>query len=229
LFQAGGDPGYVLHALLTGVFDKHVPRTFSYASAQQGLLAYTTLPPEIVAQRVALAEPEIVATLGLATSAENLGYSIRRFPTSWAVGTRLGFEVRTRPIVRRASTRKETDAFLIATSQAGDEPVDRAATYLTWLQNQLAPTDQNAPQSWHGAVAIVHAEVRQFQVLEVLRRTQSTPDSDARKNLPVSGPAVTFLGTLEVLDTDAFAELIQRGIGRHRSFGFGMLLLRPAD
>jgi CRISPR system Cascade subunit CasE len=37
-----------------------------------------------------------------------------------------------------------------------------------------------------------------------------------------------FEGTLEVRDAALFQELLARGVGRHRAFGFGMLLLRPA-
>jgi len=35
-------------------------------------------------------------------------------------------------------------------------------------------------------------------------------------------------GVLQVRDSAAFAALLARGIGRHRAFGFGMLLLKPA-
>ncbi|MEE8524028.1 MAG: type I-E CRISPR-associated protein Cas6/Cse3/CasE [Thermoanaerobaculia bacterium] len=40
-------------------------------------------------------------------------------------------------------------------------------------------------------------------------------------------PDALLTGTLEVTDPDAFATLLARGVGRHRAFGFGMLLLRP--
>jgi CRISPR system Cascade subunit CasE len=34
-------------------------------------------------------------------------------------------------------------------------------------------------------------------------------------------------GELTVADPDAFSALLARGVGRHRAFGYGMLLLRP--
>ena len=34
-------------------------------------------------------------------------------------------------------------------------------------------------------------------------------------------------GVLTITDPDAFAQLLARGVGRHRSYGYGMLLLRP--
>jgi CRISPR system Cascade subunit CasE len=37
-----------------------------------------------------------------------------------------------------------------------------------------------------------------------------------------------FDGALEVTEPGTFASSLTRGIGRHRAFGFGMLLLRPA-
>jgi CRISPR system Cascade subunit CasE len=42
-------------------------------------------------------------------------------------------------------------------------------------------------------------------------------------------PDATFRGTLRVDDPARFAAAaLARGVGRHRAFGFGMLLLRPA-
>jgi CRISPR system Cascade subunit CasE len=43
----------------------------------------------------------------------------------------------------------------------------------------------------------------------------------------VLGPDAVFTGVLQVLDTTAFAALVARGIGRHRAFGYGMVLLKP--
>jgi CRISPR system Cascade subunit CasE len=57
-----------------------------------------------------------------------------------------------------------------------------------------------------------------------LRRTQG-PNRRARPGL--RKPDVTFRGMLEVVEPGAFEALLRRGVGRHRAFGFGMLLLRP--
>ena len=42
------------------------------------------------------------------------------------------------------------------------------------------------------------------------------------------GPDAVMRGVLTVTDPEAFASTLAQGIGRHRSYGFGMLLLRPA-
>ena len=35
-------------------------------------------------------------------------------------------------------------------------------------------------------------------------------------------------GIMTITDPDAFSGTLSQGIGRHRSYGYGMLLLRPA-
>ncbi|MCY4060014.1 MAG: type I-E CRISPR-associated protein Cas6/Cse3/CasE [Gammaproteobacteria bacterium] len=36
-------------------------------------------------------------------------------------------------------------------------------------------------------------------------------------------------GVLVVRESDAFAQLVRRGVGRHRAYGYGMMLLRPPE
>jgi CRISPR system Cascade subunit CasE len=45
----------------------------------------------------------------------------------------------------------------------------------------------------------------------------------------IAGHAVAIVGALRVADEAGFAGAIARGIGRHRAFGFGMLLLAPPE
>ena len=42
------------------------------------------------------------------------------------------------------------------------------------------------------------------------------------------GPDALMRGELTIDDPAAFAKLLSHGIGRHRAYGYGMLLLRPA-
>jgi CRISPR system Cascade subunit CasE len=62
----------------------------------------------------------------------------------------------------------------------------------------------------------------------LLRTFRSSDDAAGRKKRLVCGPDATFEGRLQIGDPQAFAELVARGVGRYRAFGFGMLLLRPA-
>ena len=57
------------------------------------------------------------------------------------------------------------------------------------------------------------------------RRTRALRKRHARYS---EGPDVVMRGVLTVTDPDAFSNLLAHGIGRHRAYGYGMLLLRPA-
>lgn len=67
----------------------------------------------------------------------------------------------------------------------------------------------------------------EFSLSTVVRRS-ALQNEGGRPKTPVQGPDAVFTGVLQVQDPTAFAALVARGIGRHRAFGFGMLLLKPA-
>lgn len=43
------------------------------------------------------------------------------------------------------------------------------------------------------------------------------------------GPDAVLRGELVITDAAKFTELLASGIGRHKAYGYGMLLLRPAS
>ncbi|MBL3570393.1 type I-E CRISPR-associated protein Cas6/Cse3/CasE [Rhodovulum sulfidophilum] len=146
--------------------------------------------------------------------------SLPRAAESWTAGQRLGFDLRTRPVIRLASARDgrtesgakvrfrkgaEIDAFLAAALL--DDGSTREAVYLNWLAERLAPTAE-----------LDHETSR----LASFRR--SIVQRNGRR---IEGPDATLHGTLTITDPDAFTRLLARGVGRHRAYGFGMLLLRP--
>jgi len=83
----------------------------------------------------------------------------------------------------------------------------RAAVYCDWLAARLE------------GIAEIDTE---RTCMVAYQRTRVSRGASA-----VEGPDATFHGELTITDPDAFHTLLTRGIGRHRSFGFGMLLLRP--
>lgn len=217
LLDSQGDLGYALHALLRAAFGEHAPQPFRYLDAEQGLLAYTRLSAAELAQCAALAEPDVAAALGLGQTLHHAGLSARPFPTQWAAGHVLGFEVRVRPIIREGKTGRERDAFLAAVEKSGGGVLDRGDVYVQWLRELLAR---------QGGAELVDASVSRYQLLGVTRKSQKSSSDDKRRSRLVSGPDTVLAGQLRVTDTQAFAQLLARGVGRHRAFGFGLLLLR---
>ncbi len=219
LLDSQGDLGYALHALLHAAFGDHAPQPFRYVDVEQGLLAYTRLSATDLAQCAALADADVAAALGLGQTLHHAGMSTRPFPTQWAAGHVLGFEVRVRPIVREGKTGRERDAFLAAVDKASGSALDRSEVYVQWLRDLLLR---------QGGAELVDANVTRYQLLDVTRKTQRVSAESTRRSQTVSGPDAVLAGQLRVTDPQAFAQLLAGGIGRHRAFGFGLLLLRTA-
>ena len=220
LLSPDGDYGYAFHALLCAAFGDLAPKPLRYLGGSHGLLAYTSADLETLRLNAQLATPDVARALGLNEM------DARPFPSAWNPGQRLGFEVRVRPIVR-AKDGRERDMYLHA---LGDHPgaaansdngahVDRASIYSDWLAKQLALDD---------AAHVVEARMDSFQLTRVVRKAGSA-ENGKRNARSISGPDVVFKGLLQVSNSEAFARLLARGVGRHRAFGFGMLLLRPAS
>lgn len=219
LLDSQGDLGYALHALLRGAFGVHAPQPFRYQDAERGLLAYTCLNPAELAQCVALAEPDIAAALGLGQTPHHAGLSAHPFPTQWAAGHVLAFEVRVRPIVREGKTGRERDAFLAAVEKSDTGELDRGTVYVQWLSELLAR---------QGGAELIDASMSRYKLLGVTRKTKKSDADQTRHSRMVSGPDVVLTGQLRVTNPKAFAQLLANGVGRHRAFGFGLLMLRAA-
>jgi CRISPR system Cascade subunit CasE len=146
--------------------------------------------------------------------------SLPRPSSAWIAGQRLGFDLRLRPVIRLASTlsgqdehgapvsfRKgaEVDAFLARVLRR--EATSRETVYLDWLAERLAPV---------ASLDRAASRLASFQ-RSVIRR-------DGRR---LEGPDAVIHGTLTVEDPAGFAALLARGVGRHRAYGYGMVLLRP--
>jgi CRISPR system Cascade subunit CasE len=65
-------------------------------------------------------------------------------------------------------------------------------------------------------------------VLDAFRLSRVRRRNNERVLRSQNGPEASFSGILRVIDGAALSAALARGIGRHRAFGFGMLLLRPA-
>jgi CRISPR system Cascade subunit CasE len=109
----------------------------------------------------------------------------------------------------------EKDLFLLHADHHADEPLSRAQIYTAWAQAQLDHTH---------AVRVTAIRLAGFRLTRQMRRPQ-TMLGQAKQ---FTRPQAVLTGTLIVQNPDAFTALLAHGIGRHRAFGYGMLLLRPA-
>lgn len=208
------EPDYALHALLSAAFGVLCPRPFRLLrenGKKSTLLAYSQHSGAALAAQATAADVSVATAIGL------MSLESKPMPERFAIGRTLGFAVRVRPTVRidRDGNRdkvREVDAWLAALrGTAPNSAPPRAEIYADWLRTRLTV----------GGVSARHLVLESFRLSPVYRR-------DAGRRLRcVNGPAALFHGRLAVDDPERFAALLARGVGRHRAFGFGMLLLRP--
>lgn len=213
------DQGYAVHCALKELFGEDAPQPFALEPSSgpiQPVLGYGPADARRLREGAQLkADPWLWEHL---VDWENL--AAKPMPGTWREGQRLDFTVRATPIARAAKGHArvregaEVDVFLMRCWENVGEPVDREKVYAEWFHAQLARI---------GGARAVELSVRSFQIDRLSRRHHA---EDQRKTVR-GRPDVTFSGTLAVTDPTAFPALLARGVGRHRAFGFGMVLLRP--
>lgn len=214
------DLGYLLHCELKELFGSESPEPFSVGEARgrhATVLAYSQRSrTDLEDHARTFADPAVHAACDFGVGC----FEEKELPRVWRSGTRLGFEVRACPVVRMSSDgprwRKgaEVDAFLARCWKEEGKPVERSSVYHDWLARELERG---------GAARLMEFELRGFKREQVIRRDHAQKRTSHR----AERPDALLAGVLEVADGEAFGALLARGIGRHRSFGFGMLLLRP--
>lgn len=218
----GEDDGYAWHALLAAVFGKaNAPKPFRVVTRRgrpPQLLAYASHDPAALRQAASdFADPLALAALCLAPGAPLAAKPV----PSFARGRRLGFSLRVRPTVRTdrdgdRTKSAEIDAYVAALRSAPEVRPDRKAVYAEWTRARLEA----------GGAGVLDLRFDGLDQVPVLRRAGADPGG-IRKAALVQGHSASLAGLLEVTDAEAFSALVARGVGRHRAFGYGMLLLSP--
>ena len=239
------DPDHAMHCLLKESFGDIAPQPFRLITPRgcpTGVFyGYTRSDADELREKASTyADPSHLRALP-PSSIDN-----KPMPSEWQTGKRLGFEVRIRPIVRifpdpsnrsddrqipsdvqsrfdrfkppnrhyRMSPGSECDAFLweaIRHLEKGGLQRTREEVYAQWLGDQL--DRRRGAELEPGEAKLVS-----FQRTRAFRKPHSRYSE---------GPDAVMRGNLTITDPVAFAQLLAKGIGRHRAYGFGMLLLRP--
>ena len=225
--DADFDEGRALHHLLAETFGPgmlHPFRLLVAAPATRGhIYAYSRADEATLrdtAQSFAL--PEIAAVCPWTQ------LDAKEMPDEWRKGRRIGFDVRVKPTSRLMKPLPqldggsfgkgaEIDAFLIEALRSFPDPSSaeanmqqagrsRESVYTRWLAQRLQGIATVEP----GAT-----------MTRFLRRRAS------RSGFSPEGPDATLQGNLIVDDSQRFYVMLANGIGRHKAYGYGMVLLRP--
>jgi CRISPR system Cascade subunit CasE len=221
------DEGRTLHHALTETFGEKALSLFRLlvapGKAKGALYAYSMRAEKQLRQNAETCAPEYDEALGLKD------LRTKAFPARFASGTRLGFDLRVRPVRRTKSGQnksgvRELDAFLHETLLHQDEPTfmtnngrTRERVYNDWLNERF----EGAASLEADANGIPTAKLVRFGRDVAVRR------NGEGRNQGSEGPDAVIQGTLVVKDETAFATLLANGVARHKTYGYGMLLLRP--
>jgi CRISPR system Cascade subunit CasE len=218
------DPGYILHCLFTEVFGPgYSPKPFAVQKAAGHLLpvlAYTPFTKEELEEQAKLfCTPEKRALLHWNE------FAVKAMPYQWRPESKYAFEVRVCPVERKSNVGQfnrqkgaEMDVYLCHVWKHGKD-LDRGTLYERWTKGQI---EKPQPDRRFSA-KVLEIKTREFGRIKFVRR-------DRERNAIVKERPEAFLtGILEIADSNSFTEFLRRGIGRHRAFGFGMLLLEPVS
>jgi CRISPR system Cascade subunit CasE len=149
-------------------------------------------------------------------------------PDSVPEGMDLKFETKASPVVEKASSGKgknvdgeprtweegdELDVFL-SRQWKSEKELSRFAVYKDWLSGRI---------EGHGA-SVESIAVEGFNLKEMTRRTRGGD----RKVTAFKRPVATMSGKAKVTGPVEFGNLLRKGVGKHKSFGYGFLKIRPA-
>lgn len=222
------DYNYLVHCALSELFQKQAPQPFSIenngqaseSSSSDGrslyVLAYSELNTDQL-QEIAkgFASPAVY------NICEWNHCLAKPMPEEFPKGKEFQFETQVCPVVRKSTEGprwhkgQELDAFLSHVWEVNDPDVkvSREEVYKDWLSRQIER---------RGGANAVSLTMNRFGIRRMARRKHDAN----RKTQIIQRPDVSFTGTLKVTDSNDFKHLLRNGLGRHRSFGFGMLKIR---
>ena len=223
------DAGYAFHVLLSAMFGKGVLQPFrlfaSERRASAALYAYADVDEAALrGTAAAVAPPDCLDVINPDRVRS------KRMPSHFGQGRRLGFDLRLRPVRRlhrdladprrgRSLTRgAEVDVFRLevmrrfpsgwADSAAARAGVTRESVYAAWLCERFGDS-----------VAVEECRLVSVSRSRAVRGDHGSPES----------PEAILHGTFAVANEETFAGVLRNGVGRHRAYGYGMLLLRPPN
>lgn len=224
------DDNYLTHCALGKLFQNDAPKPYALGKRDGKhvrVLGYaSTSADDLQQQAQAFAEPSVYDRCF-----DWDYFASKPMPESFPTGMKLGFKTRVCPVIRKSSAGKyeaedgsvrswregqELDAFLAEAWKTENDGVelDRETIYSDWLNGHF---------DRRGGVELIQVSMKRFSIERMTRRSHG----DDRKVKQIQRPDTTMEGTLRITDGNAFSTLLQRGIGRHKSFGFGMLKVRP--
>ena len=199
------DRDYALHVLLSATFGQRALLNFRLmAPSKPGpsiLYAYTEFDQDqLRATAEAVAEPLLLSIM------DQDSIMTKPMPKSWKEGQLLGFNIRTRPLKR---TRHDDKVSEVPVYPKGSNQTQRYDAHTNWFAKNLKRSNAAATD------------------MVMITAQAPCPAVRARQAAVILGSEVIFQGNLIVTDPESFNNFLATGIGRHKAYGYGMVLLEP--
>lgn len=214
------DDGYLAHCLLTELWQQSAPAPFVLRGNGRTMDVWGYSPADattLIGHAKTFGDPAVLDAL---TRVDDItSKEMPCLPT----GRSVGFLVRVCPVVRLAKASNghragaEVDAFLAKCFAAPEGSlVSREDIYRDWFTRRFG-------DGTTAGATVTRVHVAGMSRTRLVRRTQGS----VREARSMERPDVSLEGELTIIDGAAFLRTLARGIGRHRAFGFGALMLVP--
>jgi len=214
------DEGYLAHCLLTETWQENAPAPFVLRGAGRVISVWgysSAAAPELIAHARDFGDPSVLQVFDRVDAIASKEMPV--FPD----GRRLGFSVRACPVARLArgtngyQAGSEVDVFLREAFAKGfGETVDREEAYRSWFGARF----RNAEQT---GASLQSVRITGMARIRLVRRSHGSE----RVAKVLQRPEVHLEGDLVIRDGNTFLNFLARGVGRHRAFGFGALMIIP--
>lgn len=214
------DDGYLTHCLLTELWQSQAPAPFVLRGNGRTLDIWgysRTAGSALIEHARAFGDPGILGAI------DDLDTISSRPIPQFDHGRRVGFLLRVCPVARLANASNgqhagaEVDVFLAKAFGAGaNGPPSRDHVYREWLKERLGDTTVCGAR-------VADVRIAAISRTRLVRRTQGTE----RQAKTLERPDVRFEGELTIEDGGVFVRFLARGVGRHKAFGFGAMMIVP--
>ena len=226
------DQGHALHSLLVETFGDLAPHPFRAMTGErkrnQSLLGYTQADAGTLKKIIGTFTDPLQDGILIPGTLET-----KPMTRNWETGDRLGFDLLVRPIIR-PSPRVEQDhpELMAAMRENGVRPdmeddAFRWETIVQQVRGGPKPGREEVYAQWLAKRARSQQGCEIDPLDVILHDFRNTRASRKTGSAGPFGADAVLRGILTVTNPNDFNQLLAHGIGRHRAYGYGMILLKP--
>ena len=227
------DPDHAIHCLLRESFGQQTApkpyRVMNHTGEMQSIFyGYSEHNAEELRETALFSQDPVEAKILPPQRLES-----KLMPSDWKEGQRVSFEVRARMSMNTCSSIERATGDMRQLMESGIVHPKAEYDLMVWerciadLHGAKHPTHEEVYSRWmsraiqrSGAAALENDQIR----LVALRSSMAKRKREEKSFL---GTDAVMRGSLIITEPGAFSNLLARGVGRHRSYGYGMMLLGP--